>query len=204
MKVLTKLFVLCVGLASLWCGTGPAKADWSASVTPVSGHPIRNANGGSGNAQTVPVIQPPNPFTVSTESDENGSSSTPYVTVNPDYEMQSKVVYTWNGTAPPSLLTLTFSVQATADSSTSFSAMASSKASASTDAVTLNVGAVASASSGSSDSDHGPVQSQTVTFPSASSITFHLNASASSYGYVYGGSGGGFTNSSSASATYGE
>ncbi len=70
MKVLTKLFVIFVGLASLWCGVGPARADWAIDSKPASGYPIQNAEGGSGEAYQNVSFTPngPVPYVGSDES----------------------------------------------------------------------------------------------------------------------------------------
>lgn len=200
MKMRTRLLILLVGLASLWCSVGPAKAQWTHTLSSASGYPIKNPSGGSGDAYTW--IQFPGPASANSNESctASGLSGT---TASPDYEMQTKVVYTWEGMGPPSLLTFTFSAQASASfSNNNSSSYGHASAGASTDAASVQAGV--SVSSGS-NTDSPP--SQTVTFPSAFTQTFYLNANSSAYGYVYGANNTGgdssFTSGSSSAMSYG-
>lgn len=195
MKVLTKLFVLCVGLASLWCGMGPARADWAIYVEPAQSYPIKNAEGGSGAVQeTISSIS-------SNESSSlSGLSGT---TASPNYEAEAKVSYTWNGPGPPPPLTLTFTATASASFSNNNSeSYGSAGAGASTDAARVQAGV--SVTSNGSAADSPPSE----TVPLGSNPTHSFNVSANSYGhgYIYGanqtGGNSSFTTGSSSTLSF--
>lgn len=202
MKVLTRLFVLCAALASLWCGTGPAKAAWTIDLQPSQGYPIQQANGGTGNVLLKGGPTFPNP--VSVTSDESCTVSGPSGTSgSPNYDNRYDVACTWNSTAPPTPLTLTFTASASANfSNNNSSSYGYASAGASTGAASVQAGV--SVSSGSS-TDSPP--SQTVTYTGASPYNFYLDANSSASGYIYGGNSTGgnssFTGGSSSSITFG-
>ncbi len=202
MKVLTKLFVLCVALASLWYGTGPAKAAWKIDIQPSQGYPIQQANGGSGDVLLKGGPTFPNPLSVT--SDESCSTSGPSGTsAFPNYDNRYDVACTWDSTAPPTPLTLTFTASASASFSNNNSeSYGYASAGASTNAASVQAGV--SVSSGSS-TDSPP--SQTVTYSGTSPYKFYLDANSSASGYIYGGNSTGgnssFTAGSSSSITLG-
>ncbi len=195
MKMRTRLLILLVGLASLWCGVGPARADWAIYCEPAQGYPIRNAEGGSGDAnQTVSYVS----------SNESSNASGPSgTTASPDYEQESNVTYTWQGAGSPTPLTLTFTASASASFSTNnSSSYGSAGAGASTSAARVQAG-VSVVSNGSA-ADSPP--SETVTFSGASPYRFSVSANSYGHGYIYGGNSTGgnssFTTGSSSTMSF--
>lgn len=194
MKVLTKMFVLCAGLAILWCGTGAARADWVGTTTPWTGYPTHNANGGNGQADTVA-----NGKSYMVSSSETCAASGPYAKGSPEYTMKTDILYTWNTMGPPSMLKLTFTAQASASFLHGNSSNGSAQASAST-----SISRVAQAAEltfgGSSQS---PPASETVTFSNANfTQNFSVEVTSSATGYVYSGTDGSFSTSSSSSMSF--
>jgi len=192
---LRRVLILCVGLASLWCGMGPARADWGIYLEPAQGYPIRNPEGGSGKAfQTISSVS-------SNESSNlSGLSGT---TASPDYEQESKVSYIWDGAGPPPPLTLTFTATASASfSNNNSSCYGSAGAGASTDAAHVQAGV--SVTSNGSAADSPPSE----TVPLGSNPTHSFNVSANSYGhgYIYGanqtGGNSSFTTGSSSTMSF--
>lgn len=197
MKMRTRLLTLLVGLASLWCGVGPAKAQWNFTANPASGYPIQNAKGGSGNASFQFAFTTAGTYP-SVESDESSTASGPNATASPDYEMEGNIAYTWTGAGPPTPLTLTFSAKASASfSNNNSSSWGNATAGASTNAASVQAGVNVS---GGSATDSPP--SQTRTFPSGSTHNFTVSANSYGYGYVYSGAGGSFTTGSSSTMSF--
>lgn len=203
MRIRTKLLSLLVGLASLWCGTGSAKADWAISSVPASGYPIRNAEGGSGEAyQNISFT--PNGAVPYVASDETCTASGPSgTTAAPDYEEKVNVTYLWQGADPPPPQTLTFSASASASfSNNNTSSWGNAGAGASTSAASVQAGVKVYSNGSAADAP----PSQPVPFPSASTYRFSLSANSYAYGYVYGGNSTGgdssFTSGSSSKMSY--
>lgn len=197
MKMRTRLLIPLVGLASLWCGTGPAKAAWTKTITFNEGYSTAQPNGGSGNAAIVAGEGTPGIATV--KSNESCTKSGPSgTTASPNYECRADVVCSWDTTAPPTPLTLTFTAKASASFSNNNSASYGyASAGASTNAASVQAGV-----SVSSDSNTDSPSSQTVTFTGASSYGFYLDSNSSANGYIYGGNSG-FTSGSSSSINFG-
>lgn len=203
MKMRTRLLILFVGLASLWCSAGPAKANWVIDTTYADGYPIQNAEGGSGDASQFLFFTPngPVPYVGSNESSNlSGPSGT---TAAPDYEIEMNVVYTWQGADSPPPQTLTFTASASASfSNNNTSSWGDAGAGASTSAASVQAGVKVYSNGSAADAP----PSQPVPFPSASTYRFSLSANSYAYGYVYGGNSTGgdssFTSRSSSKMSY--